>query len=159
MERFTIKEKESNPSFIGAWNMKPLSISSCLIDYFELNQKRQKKGRCSTGFNPDNKDSIDITIRPKEIITPDNKILKNYFEKLFECHQDYISQWPFLKSLSQNYEIGSFNIQKYNPGQHFKKIHTERTSLENLHRVFAFMTYLNDVILKTEDQLFLTTII
>ena len=42
-------------------------------------------------------------------------------------------------------EIGSFNLQRYKPGQHFKKIHTERSSLENLHRIFAFMTYLNDV--------------
>ena len=34
---------------------------------------------------------------------------------------------------------------RYQPGQHFKKIHTERFSLASLHRVFVFMTYLNDV--------------
>ena len=68
-----------------------------------------------------------------------------YFTLLFDCHKDYILQWPFLNSVNQIYEIGKFNIQKYNPGQHFKKIHTERGSLGTLHRVFAFMTYLNDV--------------
>ena len=42
-------------------------------------------------------------------------------------------------------DIGSFNIGKYEPGQHFQKIHCERSSLGTLHRLFAFMTYLNDV--------------
>ena len=42
-------------------------------------------------------------------------------------------------------DIGSFNIQKYVPGGHFKLPHTERTSINTLHRLFAFMTYLNDV--------------
>ena len=41
--------------------------------------------------------------------------------------------------------VGSFNIQKYSPGDHFSKIHAERTALQDSHRVFAWMTYLNDV--------------
>ena len=41
--------------------------------------------------------------------------------------------------------IGPFNIQKYDDGGHFRKLHAERTSLHTLHRVFAWMTYLNDV--------------
>ena len=36
-------------------------------------------------------------------------------------------------------------MQKYGPGQHFQKVHTERAGIDTLHRVFAFMTYLNDV--------------
>ena len=47
----------------------------------------------------------------------------------------------FFESL----DIGSFNLQRYHASQHFKKIHTERAGLSSLHRVFAFMTYLNDV--------------
>ena len=41
--------------------------------------------------------------------------------------------------------MDSFNLQRYKPGQHFKKIHSERLSIDDLHRIFAFMTYLNDV--------------
>ena len=41
--------------------------------------------------------------------------------------------------------IGSFNIQKYNPGGHFAEVHSERTSLTKLHRILVWMTYLNDV--------------
>ena len=42
-------------------------------------------------------------------------------------------------------DIGTFNIGKYEPGQHFQEIHCERCGLSTLHRLFAFMTYLNDV--------------
>ena len=45
----------------------------------------------------------------------------------------------------RNLEIGSFNLGRYLPGQHFQAMHTERSSLSTLHRLFAFMTYLNDV--------------
>ena len=42
-----------------------------------------------------------------------------------------------------------FLIKRYQSGQHFQHTHCERSSLETLHRLFAFMTYLNDV--KIED--------
>ena len=42
-------------------------------------------------------------------------------------------------------DIGPFNIGEYLPGGHFGNIHSERTSINTLHRLFAFMTYLNDV--------------
>ena len=42
-------------------------------------------------------------------------------------------------------DIPSFNIQKYNIGGHFAELHTERESVSTMHRVFAWMTYLNDV--------------
>ena len=31
------------------------------------------------------------------------------------------------------------------PGQHFQKIHSERAELITLQRIFAFMTFLNDM--------------
>ena len=34
---------------------------------------------------------------------------------------------------------------KYLPGDHFSSMHTERSDLSTLHRVFAWMTYLNNV--------------
>ena len=37
------------------------------------------------------------------------------------------------------------NIQKYNIGGHFAELHTERENTSTMHRVFAWMTYLNDV--------------
>ena len=45
----------------------------------------------------------------------------------------------------QYYNFENFNIQKYEIGGHFNKMHCERASLQSTHRVFAWMTYLNDV--------------
>tara|TARA_B100001250_G_C19758552_1_gene771330 strand:- start:897 stop:1502 length:606 start_codon:yes stop_codon:yes gene_type:complete len=145
MERFSTPISNLNPNFISAWLIEPLSLCDDLIKYFELNKTRQKKGISAQGHNIEAKDSVDIVIRPNEIPLHGNEIFQTYFEKLFECHHDYISQWPFIKNISQKYEIGSFNLQRYQPGQHFKKIHTERSCLGNLQRIFVFMTYLNDV--------------
>ncbi len=62
-----------------------------------------------------------------------------------ECYKNYIEEWSFLKELSKKLVISSFNLQRYKPVQHFKKMHTEQMSLDSLHRIFAFMIYLNDV--------------
>ena len=42
-------------------------------------------------------------------------------------------------------DIPKFNIQKYDIGGHFSSVHCERDSKQNMHRIFAWMTYLNDV--------------
>ena len=42
-------------------------------------------------------------------------------------------------------DIPSFIVQRYLPGEHFSKMHTERSSTSTSHRLFAWMTYLNDV--------------
>ena len=55
------------------------------------------------------------------------------------------SQYDFLKTFVKKLHIGPFNIQKYYPGDHFNKIHAERTDMSTIHRIFAWMTYLNDV--------------
>ena len=41
--------------------------------------------------------------------------------------------------------IGPFNVRRYDAGGHFGALHSERTSLNVLHRILAWMTYLNDV--------------
>ena len=145
MKKIELDSGTKNPNFIGSWTIEPISICDDLISYFELNIPKQKKGISGSGLNLDIKDSVDITIKPKEIILPGNESFKLYFDQLFECYKNYVEDWTFLNQISERLEIGYFNLQRYKPGQHFKKIHTERLSLENLHRIFAFMTYLNDV--------------
>ncbi len=145
MKKITIEATSPNPHFIGAWRIEPSSICEDLINYFELNTAKQKSGETLGGVNLGSKDSCDVRVNPKEIFIPGNEAFLAYFEKLFDCYKNYIDEWPFLKNIAEGLEIGSFNLQRYNPGQHFKKIHTERSSIGNLHRVFAFMTYLNDV--------------
>ena len=145
MKKVIITPKNLTPNFIGSWTLEPLSICEDLISYFELNLAKQNKGVTLGGVNPNIKNSIDILIKPKDIILPGNEAFKAYFDELFECYKNYVEEWPFLKDIAQKLEIGSFNLQRYKLDQHFKKIHTERSSIESSHRVFAFMTYLNDV--------------
>ena len=64
---------------------------------------------------------------------------------MYKCFIDYQLQWPFLKSVVKNVDIGAFNVQKYSKGDHFSEVHSERSSLPQSDRLFAWMTYLNDV--------------
>ncbi len=154
MEKVTLQKQNLTPNFIGSWIMNPLSICDELITYFESNQNKQKKGVTDGGKNLDLKNSIDITISPKEIKLPGNEVFEKYFHNLFSCYKDYVLQWPFLSVFAENLQVGKFNLQRYQSGQHFQSMHAERTSLETLHRVFAWMTYLNDVDVKEGGSTF-----
>ena len=145
MERVVLNNTKINPNFIGSWNLEPLDLCNEIVSYFELNVSKQKKGQTIGGLNQDIKKSVDINISPDEIKLPKNQIFNSYLDALFTCHKDYILQWPFLGSFLNKVEIGSFNIQRYQAGEHFQQIHSERTSIDSLHRIFAWMTYLNDV--------------
>ena len=72
-------------------------------------------------------------------------MFNDYFEELYKCYNDYKQQWPFLTKTNSELDIPTFTLQKYNPGDHFSLIHCERNSTLTMHRVFAWMTYLNDV--------------
>ena len=154
MEKVTLQKQNLTPNFIGSWIINPLSICDELITYFESNQNKQKRGITAGGENFDSKNSIDITISPKEIKLPGNEVFEKYFHNLFSCYKDYVLQWPFLSVFAENLQVGKFNLQRYQSGQHFQSMHAERSSLETLHRVFAWMTYLNDVDVKEGGSTF-----
>ena len=144
MKRSALGESKLTPNFIGSWIID-YSLCDEIIAYYEKNKKKQSQGVTSFGMNLATKDRRDITLTPDKLNLPENEIYKIYFQSLFECYKDYHLQWPFLSEIVNDLDIGSFNIGKYEPGQHFQKIHCERSSLSTLHRLFAFMTYLNDV--------------
>ena len=125
--------------------INPLIICDELIAYFEINKNKQKSGVIAGGLNLDIKNSIDMPILPKDLKLPGNEVFEKYIHQLFSCYQDYVIQWPFLTTFAENLQVGSFNLQRYQSGQHYQAIHTERSSMATLHRVFAWMTYLNDV--------------
>jgi len=143
--KVTLPKQNLSPDFIGSWIIEPGSICEELITFFDENQSRQRKGVSTKGENEEIKNTVDITISPNEIALPGNEIFKQYFDELFLCYEDYTAQWPFLRKFAKNLEIGDFNLQRYHSGQHYQAIHTERSSLATLHRIFAWMTYLNDV--------------
>lgn len=148
METVTLQNQYLSPKFIGAWIINLLSICDDLIQYFEENPQKKNAGATSSGLRLVSKNSVDITIQPKDLELQSHDIFDRYFKSLFSCYEDYVVQWLFLKTFADKRQIGSFNLQRYNRGQHFQAIHTERRGLDTLHRIFACMTYLNDVDVK-----------
>ena len=145
MLRINLPSQNVCPNFIGSWALEPQSICDELIAYFELNKRKQTQGITAGGKDLKVKNTLDLIVSPKDLLLPENKCLQSYFAALFECYADYAKQWPFLQEFATELQIGRFNIQRYEKGQHFQKVHTERSCISTLHRLFAWMTYLNDV--------------
>jgi len=144
MKKLDLKSPEAK-NFIGLWNFEDDNLCKDIIDFFENNKNLQRKGETAYGVNEKVKKSTDITIDPVDLQKKEYAIFNDYFKKLNECFLDYKRQYPFLETFLKKVHIGHFNIQKYLEGDHFAKLHSERTSISNLHRIFAWMTYLNDV--------------
>ncbi|WP_269604511.1 2OG-Fe(II) oxygenase [Prochlorococcus marinus] len=144
-KRVNLEKSKLSPNFIGSWEIES-SLCDQIIAYYDKNKEKQIKGATGLGgISLETKDRSDISMSPKDINLKGNEIFNKYFASLYELYKDYNKQWPFLASIVSTLEIGRFNIGKYRPGQHFKRIHTERSNLGTLHRLLAFMTYLNDV--------------
>ena len=134
-----------NENFIGCWKIENSQLFDQIINFFELNSQIQNRGYVSDRIDEQIKKTTDITIDPIDLKKKEYGIFNSYFEELFKCYEDYKKQWPFLKKTIETLDIPNFNIQRYNPGDHFSHIHCERDNLKNMHRVFAWMTYLNDI--------------
>ncbi len=143
MKRIDINLKQTH--FIGCWNLENKDLCNEIINFFDDNKDLHHQGQSGMGKNLKIKNSIDMTVKPNELKIQKYKILEKYIGELHKCYLDYLKQWSFLQSMLKDIDIGQFNIQKYNPGGHFSGIHSERTSLTTLHRLFAWMTYLNNV--------------
>lgn len=145
MKRIEIDKPAADPHFIGSWTLEHLALCDELITFFETQLGNHTKGQTASGLNTQSKNSTDLAIRPKDLKLPDHQPVRDYIEALFACHKDYLEQWPFLKDIIPTVDIGSFNLQRYDPGGHFSKVHSERTTIDTSHRILAWMTYLNDV--------------
>jgi len=143
MKRLKLNDDQVN--FIGIWNIENQQLCKDIINFFEKNIDLQKDGSTSDGKKYEIKKTTDINVHPKDLKNQKYEPIKKYIEQLHKCYLDYQEVWPFLKDKINTVDIPTFNIQRYIPGDHFSHIHTERSSLNSLHRVFAWMTYLNDV--------------
>ncbi|MBQ13858.1 MAG: 2OG-Fe(II) oxygenase [Gammaproteobacteria bacterium] len=145
MKRIDIPTSPPGPHFIGSWFIEPKSLCDDLVNFFETHPDNQTEGKTAGGLNVESKQSTDLAIRPRDLEQADHKPVREYLDALFDCHKDYLEQWPFLKDIMGRAEFGTFNIQRYHLGGHFLKTHAERTTISTSHRVLAWMTYLNDV--------------
>ena len=142
MKRLEVNTDQNN--FIGCWKSPNHTLFDKMVNFFDENISLQKQGRVGGGINLDIKKTKDIAIDPINLQDKKYFIFNEYISELFQCYQDYKNQWPFLKKFKK-VDIPSFNLQRYLAGDHFSAVHTERSSAPYMHRIFAWMTYLNDV--------------
>ena len=140
-----ILEKAEKTNFIGSWLISNDHLFENIIDFFENNKSLHSQGSIDNGINLKDKKTIDLSIDPIDLKDSNYQIFNVYFDELFKCYQDYKQQWPFINENIKTLDIPTFNVQRYLSGDHFSKIHTERSSTSTSHRVFAWMTYLNDI--------------
>ena len=129
-------------SFMSCWNINDDKLTDDVINFFELSNKKHL-GKAGPNVNEKVKKTVDVTIRPSDLNNPDYKVFNDFLLILNSLFSEYKNNWDILSYL--NLSISSFNIQKYEQGGHYQKVHTERMSLGSMHRVFAWMIYLNDV--------------
>ena len=144
MQRIEISNTSNTPNFIGSWILKDEDMCDEIVNFFEANTADQGAGAIGGGVDESQKKTTDIPIKPIQLEQEKYKIFNTYINNVVNCFNDYKEQWPFLNTI-KGMEIGTFNLQKYSPGGHFSAVHTERGSSSTMHRVLAFMTYLNDV--------------
>ena len=145
MDRYEINSSAESPHFIGSWIIDPLSICEDIIDFFESNPRRHVIGSTLGDDSVEHKRTTDISVSPKDLVDPSFLPVRELINKLMLCYQDYAEQWPFIKENLGNLEMGPFNIQRYQPGDHFQTVHAERTDFSASSRALVWMTYLNDV--------------
>ena len=134
MNRIDLKDKNN---FIGCWNIDNNDLCEKIINFFENNKSLQKKGTTVSGINEKAKKSIDISIDPKNLNNHEFDDIKNYFNELFKCYQDYKIQWPFLDKTLDVVDIPKFNIQKYNKLVYSPTFYLYDKDLDKLLKKFA----------------------
>ena len=130
-----------------------LSSTVCqnLIDAFEKSIDLQSPGMAG-GFQgtvaemPHIKKSTDIRIDQSFL---NNELwgqpIQETIKVLNQGIEEYKKQYPFVNTLAPWTLDLQWNVQRYLPGEGFKKWHCETNSKRYNHRVLAWMIYLNTV--------------
>ena len=73
-------------------------------------------------------------------------LLTRYFEQVMQVFSIYKQRYEYADQGQQLFEIKNFNLQRYEPGFHYKNWHYENQGLpEFISRHLTFMTYLNTI--------------
>ena len=128
-------------TFISGYYMKDLSICDELIDYYEKSDNKTEGIVGGGRIDKTVKDSTEVIVNLWDNIP----VLNKYEKTLQDMLEFYKLQYPEINETAYWTINTSSNIQKYNPGCGFKKIHFERSDVKSSTRFLVFMTYLNTV--------------
>ena len=128
-------------NFIGFHQISEDSLCERIIEYFE-NSPGKSQGVVGVNHEvvTDIKDSTDLGF--------DGPLCSEYVYYLSVCIEEYKSKFKYCDEGVQPWSIWpDINVQRYNPGQYYKLLHSERQCGYGYHsrRHLVFMTYLNDV--------------
>ena len=127
-------------NFIGEYTIDE-KLCDDIIQYFELDTTQKFAGVSRDGLDLDTKDSTDTNLcEPLKSI---------YIKELQKCVERYIKTYEMCDKIVDRWTIvEDINIQRYNPGQWYKKWHCERggSNRPEVYRYLVFMTYLNTVV-------------
>ena len=74
----------ASPHFLGCWSLENPELCERLIAFFETNAALQTSGKIGANrLDSQSKNSIDITIEPKNIAQPGYEVFQEYFDQLF----------------------------------------------------------------------------
>ena len=133
----------NSDNFIGYWSINDDLLMDQIVNFFDENPTLQAPGRAGGQININHKKSIDISVLPSSLKNKKYDVFNKYSEILITLFNDYKGRWPMLDSIPLYFS--NLNIQKYETGGHFQGYHAERLNKASMHRMFAWMTYLNDV--------------
>ena len=120
-----------------------------IISLFD-NSSQSITGRVAGGYKPETKQSTDLPC--KFLNSYDNTRINDIIcLPLYRKINEYASKFPYLNGLRDQWEIDSnYNIQKYEDGQGYFKLHCETDGKGTYNRILAWMIYLNDAQCGTE---------
>lgn len=122
-------------NFIGESFINP-QVCDEIVKYFELETTEKSPGRSLLGFDKSVKDSMDCTLK--------GDTQRLYVREFQQCLEKYKKEYPMCDEGVERWDIvEAINVQRYLPGQWYKKWHCERSG--NSPRHLVFMTYLNTV--------------
>ena len=144
MKRQIIKAEKSE-HFIGSWIIDNSELMENIVDYFNSNHEEHKFANSdSSKTNNEEKDFIELALLPKKIKRDRVKIFEDYINSLVDCYVDYQNQWNYTKKWSRVH-IGSFTIKKFLVSGHHKTFHNDKKDINTSHKLFSWITFLNDV--------------
>ena len=122
-----------------------LSKESCheIIQYLETSPDTVM-GKIGKGIDLKIKHSTDISIWMNKLRNESEyNITANIINTLNIGIKKYINTFPFLEEIERWDVSNVYNIQRFNEGQGYYKMHCEYNALDN-NRVLAWMIYLNN---------------
>ncbi len=134
-------------NFIAGWYIKP-KVCDNLIFLFEKSLDKGP-GKLRAGVDVTRKMSTDLSIDPLD----NRPEIEAYYKELNKVLKNYKKKYKYSDKNQRPWGItGSWNIQRYNPGEGFFALHCERSTPKNALRHLVFMTYLNDVTDKGQTE-------